>query len=52
MNDGGSAAAGPSYAANNTKNFEDTNPFRNVTYSSHNGSFGKASICSNLRYFP
>ncbi|XP_037822070.1 band 4.1-like protein 5 isoform X2 [Lucilia sericata] len=35
------------YSPNNTKNFEETNPFRNNT--SHNNSFGKASIHSGLR---
>ncbi|XP_037822066.1 probable serine/threonine-protein kinase DDB_G0282963 isoform X1 [Lucilia sericata] len=34
------------YSPNNTKNFEETNPFRNNT--SHNNSFGKASIHSGL----
>lgn len=38
----------PSYAPNTTKNFEDTNPFRN-TNNSHHGSFGKASISSGYR---
>ncbi|XP_065372461.1 band 4.1-like protein 5 isoform X2 [Calliphora vicina] len=35
------------YSPNNTKNFEETNPFRNNA--SHNSSFGKASIHSGLR---
>ncbi|KAM7359997.1 erythrocyte membrane protein band 4.1-like yurt isoform 2-T5 [Cochliomyia hominivorax] len=34
------------YSPNNTKNFEETNPFRNNA--SHNNSFGKASIHSGL----
>lgn len=36
------------YSPNNIKNFEETNPFR--TNISHNGSFGKASIHSGLRF--
>ncbi|KRK03604.1 band 4.1-like protein 5 isoform X2 [Drosophila yakuba] len=35
----------PPYSPNATKNFDETNPFRNAT-SSHHGSFGKASISS------
>lgn len=35
------------YSPNNTKNFEETNPFRNNA--SHNNSFGKASVHSGLR---
>ncbi|KAH8249992.1 hypothetical protein KR026_003303 [Drosophila bipectinata] len=35
----------PPYSPNSTKNFDETNPFRNAT-ASHHGSFGKASISS------
>ncbi|XP_020809170.1 band 4.1-like protein 5 isoform X3 [Drosophila serrata] len=35
----------PPYSPNATKNFDETNPFRNAS-SSHHGSFGKASISS------
>jgi len=35
----------PPYSPNATKNFDETNPFRNAT-ASHHGSFGKASISS------
>ncbi|XP_017001283.2 band 4.1-like protein 5 isoform X1 [Drosophila takahashii] len=35
----------PPYSPNATKNFDETNPFRNAS-ASHHGSFGKASISS------
>uniref|UniRef100_A0A6P4E6G2 Moesin/ezrin/radixin homolog 1 n=1 Tax=Drosophila rhopaloa TaxID=1041015 RepID=A0A6P4E6G2_DRORH len=35
----------PPYSPNATKNFDETNPFRNAS-TSHHGSFGKASISS------
>ncbi|XP_030369461.1 band 4.1-like protein 5 isoform X2 [Scaptodrosophila lebanonensis] len=35
----------PPYSPNSTKNFDETNPFRNAS-ASHHGSFGKASISS------
>ncbi|XP_017084465.2 LOW QUALITY PROTEIN: mucin-5AC [Drosophila eugracilis] len=35
----------PPYSPNATKNFDETNPFRNASVS-HHGSFGKASISS------
>ncbi|XP_068153029.1 uncharacterized protein yrt isoform X1 [Drosophila tropicalis] len=36
----------PPYSPNATKNFDETNPFRNAAAASHHGSFGKASISS------